>query len=205
LKINVLALEKQGKLDLEFWKDIALWEGVYQISSHGRLKSFKVDKGGRILSHVNSKGDYLSVVLCQQGRKRYSTRMHRLVANAFIPNPNNYPQVNHKNLNKQDNSVDNLEWVTPEENRLDAIKKGVDFHKGMNNYNKYVRPRQIYQFTLKREFIREYPNSIEAAIITKVCSRNILQVANKEQYRPGKTRKQAGGFIWAFHKEPEDV
>ena len=197
-----LGLKEQGKLDLEFWEDIPLWEGIYQISSHGRLKSFKVTKNGYILSEVNNKGGYLSVVLRQADSIRY-TRIHRLVAEVFIPNPERKSQVNHRDGNKQNCLACNLEWVTPKENLLDAIRRGIDFFSGMNNYNKYIRPSQIHQISLSGKIVGEYPNAKEAARKTGVCGRNILQVANKEEYKLGKIRKQAGGFIWEFVKEIE--
>jgi len=190
--------EKQGRLNLEFWKDIEGWDGIYQISDSGNLKSYKEAKEGRILSNINKKGDYLSVVLCHQSRERECTRIHRLVAKAFIPNPKGKSQVNHRDGNRQNNFAYNLEWVTPKENILDAIRRGVDFFSGMINYNKYIKTNPICQFLLSGEIVGEYRNAQEAAKRTGVCGRNILQVANKEEYKPGKTRKQAGGFVWQF-------
>jgi len=196
-------MRKDNQLDLEFWEEIPLFEGVYQISSHGRLKSFKRIGGGYILSNVNIKGGYLSIVLSHREEIRY-TRIHRLVAEAFIPNPEGKSQVNHKDTNKQNNSADNLEWVTPKENVQDAIMNGVDFFSGMNNYNKYIRPKRIQQSTLEGEFIEEYLNGTEASYQTGVCHRNILQVASRDEYKPGLTRKQAGGFIWKFREGEND-
>jgi len=185
---------------LELWKDIYGFEGVYQISNKGRTKSFKKDKQGRILSNKNQKGDYLAVIL-QCNHKVRHTRMHRLVAETFIPNPDNKPEVNHKDGNKQNNTVENLEWVTRKENSLDAMQRNPNMLKGMNAYNKFIRPKTIQQFTLDGEYVREYHNSKEASDATGICGRNILQVASETEYKPGKTRKQAGGFIWEFKEE----
>jgi len=188
---------------MEIWKDVKGFEGIYQISNKGRLKSFKGDPSGRILSNKNSKGDYLSVILCY-GSKRRSTRIHRLVAEAFVPNPYNKPEVNHKDGNKQNNCAENLEWVSRLENARHAIARNPNIVKGMVKYNRFIRPRAIRQYTLDGKFIAEYPNSIEAAKATGVCHRNILQVAAKDEYKPGKTRKQAGGYIWKFKDEAEE-
>ena len=99
---------------MEIWKNVPEFNGIYQISNLGRLKSFKEIKSGRILSNINRQGGYLSVVLQYKGFIRY-TRIHRLVAETFISNPDNKPEVNHIDGNKQNNCVDNLEWVTRKE------------------------------------------------------------------------------------------
>ena len=187
---------------METWKDIKGFEGIYQISNMGRAKSFKADPNGRILSIKNSKGDYLNIVLCH-GNKRRSVKVHRLVAEAFIPNPDNKPEVNHKDGNKQNNRVGNLEWVTRAENHRHALALNPNILKGMVQYNRYIRPRTIQQFTMDGRFVAEYANSTEAEKATGVCQRNILQVANRDEYKPGKTRRQAGGYIWRFKPAAE--
>ena len=188
---------------METWKDIKGFEGIYQISNMGRVKSFKADPNGRILSIKNSKGDYLNIVLCH-GNKRRSVKVHRLVAEAFVPNPHNKPEVNHIDGNKQNNRADNLEWVTRAENHRHALALNPDMTKGMIKYNRFIRAKIVQQFTLDGRYVAEYRNSAEAARATGVCQRNILQVANRDEYRPGKTRRQAGGFIWRFKPEAEE-
>ena len=96
----------------EIWKDIKGFEGIYQVSNLGRVKRVKT---GRILkSDMNSKG-YLRVGLCKNSIKS-NKRVHRLVAETFIPNPDNKSEVNHIDENKTNNSLDNLEWMTTKEN-----------------------------------------------------------------------------------------
>ena len=182
----------------ERWKNIKGWEGIYQISNCGRMKSFKVKKSGYILSNVNKTGGYLSVVLQSKYRPRQFTRIHHLVAEAFILNPDNLPEVNHKDTNKQNNRQDNLEWVTRAINARHAIKHNPNIIAGMNHYNRFIRPRSIIQYSLGGRQLAIFQNSIEAFHATGICHRNILQVASKDEYRPGLTRKQAGGFVWKF-------
>ena len=97
----------------EIWKDIEGYEGLYQISNLGRVKSFP-RKGThttkeRIIKFAKSNKGYLIAILKNNDvQKAFS--VHRLVAKAFIPNPNNLPQVNHKDENKENNNVNNLEW-----------------------------------------------------------------------------------------------
>lgn len=95
---------------MEIFKDIEGYEG-YRISSWG-----KVSYDGILINPQETKKGYLRVPL-YKNKKRKWFKVHRLVANAFIPNPYNKPQVNHKDGNKQNNSFTNLEWVTDEENK----------------------------------------------------------------------------------------
>lgn len=103
----------------EIWKTIEECAD-YQVSNLGRVKSFKYDKeNGKIMKPYKSTKGYLQIDLQLDGRKRQNRlhlAVHRLVAKAFIPNPDNLPQVNHKDENKENNCVDNLEWCTNEYN-----------------------------------------------------------------------------------------
>lgn len=123
------------------------------------------------------------------------TRIHRLVAEAFIPNPKNKPFINHIDCNKQNNCIKNLEWVTARENVIHSVKHNPNSIKAMNDYNKNRRI-PVFQYSLSGEFIKEYLWSREASQETGICERNILMVANGEEYKKGLKRKQAGGYIW---------
>lgn len=114
----------------EIWKRINGYE-EYEISNLGRVKSFKRDRKGKIMKPKFS-GEYLAVTLCADGQQERKT-IHRLVAEHFIPNPSGLPWVNHKDGNKLNNKITNLEWVTPSENNNHAyeigLKKGVKGEK----------------------------------------------------------------------------
>lgn len=186
---------------IEEWQDIEGWEGIYQISSRGRLKSFKVDNNGRVLSTKNKTGWYLAVVLTLKHKKSESYKLHRLVAEAFIPNPLNKPEINHKDGNKQNNNDKNLEWCTHLENMKHSFATGLGSFKEMNYYNMVKKPKPVCQYNLVGRFIAEHAGCQIAANKTGVCARNIHQVATKTEYKPGMTRKQAGGFIWKFKEK----
>lgn len=102
---------------MEVWKDIKYYEGIYQVSSFGRI----INKRKQILSPFKTHNGYKMATLCRDNIciKRY---VHRLVAIAFKENPENKPEVNHKNHIKTDNYIDNLEWCTPSENRRHMLE-----------------------------------------------------------------------------------
>lgn len=108
---------------MEIFKDIKGYEGLYQISNLGNVKSLKFNKQ-RILKSLKNGRGYLNIRLYKNDiNKTYS--IHRLVALNFIPNPKNKPDVNHINAIKTDNRIDNLEWTTTQENVNHAFKLGL--------------------------------------------------------------------------------
>ena len=115
----------------EIWKPVACYEGLYEVSNLGRVKSLgRIDRFYRrwkscILKPHTVGKNYLAVSLSNGGKVR-SIRIHRLVAEAFIPNPSNKPQVNHKDGNKANNAASNLEWSTNSENQLHARETGLN-------------------------------------------------------------------------------
>ena len=105
----------------EIWKDIKDYEGLYQVSNLGRVKSlerlaksnnnnYRIVKK-KFLKKYEDKDGYIKVSLNKNAKSK-AYAMHRLIAEAFIPNPNNYPCINHKDENKQNNNLENLEWCT---------------------------------------------------------------------------------------------
>lgn len=186
----------------EEWKWVEGFEGIYQISNLGNLKSFKKNKNGYVLSQRNQNGWYFTVRLLDSDGKTQTHRIHVLVAKHFIGQiPKGY-HVHHKDGNRQNNVVSNLEIIHPSKHWRETEKRNKKIIKGLKDYNRYERPRRICQFSLEGEFLAEYVNGEIASRMTGICHRNILQVAGKEVYGKNKrTRKQAGGYIWKFAEE----
>lgn len=158
----------------EIWKDIKEYEGLYQVSNLGKVKSLKRNK----IITPKLIHSYFSVIL--YNKKNYKNfRIHRLVAQAFIPNPNNYPQVNHIDGNKLNNSVNNLEWCTQSHNMKEAYRIGLEKPKKMT----------INQYDLSGNFIKMW-NSIKDVEVF-YNNRHISDCCK------GK-RKTACGYIWRY-------
>lgn len=116
-------------MEMETWKDIQGYEGIYQISSYGQVRSLDRFDGiryrkGQLIALAMKKNGYLQVGLRKDGKRKWFG-VHRLVAIHFIDNPLNKSQVNHIDCNKQNNHVSNLEWVSPEENMKHARDNGL--------------------------------------------------------------------------------
>ena len=129
---KISALEKFSTEDLpgEIWRDVEGYKGKYQVSNKGRLKSFH-DNNVKILNYSFDKTGYTRITLTLKEVRKYFA-LHRLIATAFIPNPENKPFVNHIDGNKRNNCLENLEWVTPKENSQHAYKHGL-IKKGCEN------------------------------------------------------------------------
>jgi len=129
----------------EIWKDIEGYEGIYQVSNTGKVRSldrkvWNYIKKGRILKMHNNGHGYYNVSLHSKEKNEKHAYIHILVAKAFIPNPNNYEQINHKDFDKSNNCVDNLEWVSRKQNML---------HYRKSNYCKKVEKMREKKFTNK--------------------------------------------------------
>lgn len=153
--------------DSEVWKDVAGYEGLYQVSNRGNVYSVERKNlrgrkcGGRTLKTSRDKIGYLRVNLYKDGRRKNVT-VHRLVANAFLPNPNNYPEINHRDEDKTNNCVENLEWCTRKYNvnygtrikRMSTTNnipvKGVHEETGEEIYLKSMLEGALYGFNPKR-------------------------------------------------------
>ena len=106
----------------EIWKDIEGFENIYQVSNFGRVRSldrkvWNYVKPGRILKPHNNGHGYFNVSLHNKDKIEKHAYVHILVAKAFIPNPKEYTQVNHKDFDKSNNCIGNLEWVSPKQNK----------------------------------------------------------------------------------------
>ena len=173
----------------EIWKDIVGYEGLYQVSNLGNVKSLerivikkdnkKYLQKEKILRLGLSDKKYYTVSLFKNGKGK-TYRIHRLVAEAFIPNPNNYPCVNHKDENKQNNCIDNLEWCTNKYN-LNYSDTGK------------LKRRKIIQYSINFEPIYVWESIKEASEKFNINYRNIISVCKGR-------RKTAGGFIWRYYE-----
>lgn len=168
----------------EIWKDIEGYEGLYQVSNLGRVKSLgngKVRnpnlKNERILKAAKDMGGYLRIALSKDGKKKFYM-VHRLVASAFIPNPYSLPQVNHRDEDKTNNIIQNLEWCSAKYN---------------SNYG--TRTQRISDFLSKSVICVEtgkiYNSLMQIEREMGFSCSNLSNVCN------GK-RKTCGGFHWRY-------
>ena len=180
----------------EFWKNIKDYENLYQGSNLGRVRSFdrwvKSKNGslrfckGRILKPGTNKDGYLQVDLWKNN-KRKNFLVHRLVAQAFLDNPNNLPEVNHKDENKLNNSVENLEWCDRKYNCNYGTRNERQKKKQLNDIKK---SKPVLQYDLEGNFIREWESTME-------CGRNGYNQGHVAECCQGK-RKTHKGFIWRY-------
>ena len=191
----------KSSIFIEEWKDIKDYEGLYQVSNLGRVKSLghyaKHHNGGvqfikgKILKDTESGFGYRKVSLCKDGVAK-SVSLHSLIARTFIPNPDNLPEVNHINECKWDNAVWNLEWCTVEYNRS---------YGNRNNKTKQTQQRKygkpVLQYTLDGQFVAEYSCLREAERQTGISKQNITACCKGVDYQ-GFNIKQAGGYIWEY-------
>lgn len=145
------------------WKAVKGYEGLYEVSNTGYVKSFQFKKPFIKKFNKNRQG-YLSVALCKDNNIKL-VKVHRVVAEAFIPNPDNKPQVNHKDGNKANNRVENLEWVTASEN----IKHS--FATGLQTMD--LRKIKVSKYTLEGKFVKTYNSIAEASADTGISTGNI--------------------------------
>ena len=190
----------------EEWQWMSGYEGLYQVSNTGKVKSFHKIKSGKIIRLNNKNGWYLSFRAIDKEHKTNTLRVHVEVAKAFIGDiPKGY-HVHHKDGNKQNNTVNNLEIIHPREHWRETEKHNHKIIKGLNDYNRYEKTKKIRQYTMDGIFLAEYVNGEVASRMTGICHRNILQVAGKAPFnKRGSVRKQAGGYIWKYAEESEVV
>lgn len=170
-----IVLGRQIKIK-EIWKDVKGYEGLYKVSNTGKVYSIISNK---ILKSPTCKTGYCIVVLWKNKKPR-SFRLHRIVAENFLSNKNDYPVVNHKDGDKTNNKLDNLEYCTYSYNEKHAYKNGL----------KEPRGKAILQYDLDGNFIAEWKSSNEAGRALKLNASNINSCCNgrKQHSRVGKYR-----------------
>lgn len=177
---------------MEFWKDIPGYEGYYQVSNYGRVKSLPrkiYNKGnksfcfnkGRILKYSSDVGDYKYVILFKANDKRRTLKIHRLVAHAFCGGYEEGLEVNHKDGDRHNNKSDNLEWVTRSQNVRDTYKRGRNTNGEKNNSSK-LQNRDIGVIASL------YDSGVKQHIIAKaygVCQVTISNIIRNKHYKNG--------------------
>jgi len=179
----------------EVWKDIKGYEGIYQVSNTGKIK--RIGKysnqfgytweSDRLLKPSPKDNQYLIVNLSKNGKIKQKY-VHRLVAEAFIPNPENKPTINHKDGDRSNNHVSNLEWATYAENNIHSIEVLDRDTKNSSD------SKPVLQFDKQGNFIKEYPSMREAQRQTGIYG--IDKVCNRVKYR-----HTAGGYIWRYKED----
>ena len=173
---------------LEKWKHIEGYEGLYEVSNYGKVRSLdrivkgrwgKQNRQKKNLVPVKDKDGYLIITLCKDGKQK-TAKIHRLVAQTFIPNINKLPCINHKDENKQNNQINNLEWCT--------FKYNTNYGTGIKKrIEKTSKP--VLQYDLNGNFIAKYKSVSEAHRKTNIS--HIYDCCNKRL-------KTCGGYIWRY-------
>ena len=197
----------------EIWKPVKNYEGYYEISNLGRIKSVeRFVKQGSFVRHVKEsfKNEYIGpngypcVTLCKN-RKSKCLSIHILIAQAFIPNPENKPQVDHINTDRTDYRLENLRWVTPKENSNNELTLQ---HCKTNTYSKEAiikrlatsklknskrAPKTVFQYSKDGSFIREFYSLSDAERETGILATAIGRVIDDDTL-------SAGNYLWTSHK-----
>lgn len=180
-------------MENEIWKDVIGYEGLYQVSNLGRVKSLPKKTANRFraeIVYLKQQTDifgYRHYVLSKNSVSK-KIKTHRIIAEAFIKNKHNKSQINHINGIKHDNRIENLEWCSQSENQKHAYILGLQkSKKGADN----VLSKKVNQYDLEGKFIKTYGSAREAGRITKIDRADISKCA------VGK-KKTAGGFVWDY-------
>ena len=168
-------------MENEIWKDIKGYDGKYQISNKGNIKNVKRNK----LLKIQFNKNYKCIHLVGTDGKIKNYTIHRLMAQSFIPNPDNLSCVNHKDENKLNNSLDNLEWCTKKYN----CNYGTAIER-----TKKQNQKTLLQYDLNNNFIKEWNGLNECAKSLNVSASHISQCCNNK-------RNKAYNYIWKYKRQ----
>ena len=180
----------------EIWKPIEGYNGLYQVSNMGRVKSLERNvvkgKGGlykieeKILKSIKKRDGYFQINLSKDGKQK-THLVHRLVAQAFLPNPNNLVEINHINEDKTNNRTDNLEWCSRE------------YNCNYGTRNERIR-KPVLQFSKTDEFIKKWDSAREVERELNIAHNQITACCKKR-----KDYKTAGGYKWGYADDYERI
>lgn len=198
-------------LENEIWKDVVGWEGRYSVSSKGRIKSlprtsFRIQgnipvKGGIVKPWISTTGYYTVCLSNREIKLKPKMRVHRLVALAFLENPEEKKYINHIDANKLNNNLENLEFCTHQENMQHARRLGlIDTEKSTAKISKPVT-----QFYLNGDFKEDHRSIIDAQRTTGIVSTSIKRFIAGGRFEKGINGNKiwskcshAGGFLWKY-------
>lgn len=171
----------------EIWKDVKGYEGLYKVSNAGKVYSIRNEK---LIKPKKNNRDYIQIRLYKD-KKVEHWLLHRLVATNFIENPNNLPQINHKDEDKNNNCVENLEWCTNLYNRhhgtgIERMAKNHDYEKISK-----LRCKRVNQYTLEGEYIRSWDSATEIQNETGKLGSSISACCRHEY-------KTSYGYKWEY-------
>lgn len=181
---------------MEEFRDL---DNYYSVSNEGSIKS---KRSGKILkTHFDSKNKgYKYITLNYNGVKK-SYQVHRLVAKLFLPNPNNYPCVNHKDENPSNNRVENLEWCTYSYNLSYGSKTNRELHTKVIKCSPNA-PKRVAQMDLNGNIIKEFSSASEASRVLNIPSTHIIDCCNQRVIRDSRgylyTTRTAGRFKFSW-------
>lgn len=196
-----LEFDFKEEIEEEEYKDIKNYEGLYQVTSYGRVYSLISKK---FLKPQKEKEGYLRVNLYKNNKMKHYP-IHRLVAQAFILNPSKLPQINHISEDKTDNRVSNLEYCTAKYNvnygtrTKRAVAKRLQNPNWMASIRKHLKAihekksKAVLQLTKEGIFVAEYPSAIEAEKQTRIDKSSIGKCC-----RGDKNHSHAGNFLWKY-------
>lgn len=190
---------------MEIWKDIKGFEGYYQVSNYGNIKSLtrfdgiRERKGQEIKQSLKYNG-YLQVGLRKNSKRKFFS-VHRLVAIHFLDNPENKPQVNHIDCNKQNNNINNLEWATSKENlhhaKINGLRNNMPKGEKHPNFGKFAEKSKTAKPVIRYDRKTGKTKLYEAKILAKNDGFDVTSIS-KCCHKKLKTHK---GYEWYFEKD----